>query len=947
MSGLIGREGELETLDRVLAEAAEGEFRLLQIEGEPGIGKSRLLNELAGRADREGWLVLRGSAAEFESELPFGPVIDALDAYLMALDPRAIGRLGPDTAEVLAEVFPSLASFRADAHGPGIASERYRVHHAIRELLERLSGKAPMLLVLDDLHWADQASLEMVGHLIRRPPQAGILLAFAHRSGQLDGSLTTTLATPGRATRIEVGPLDLDQIAALVGLPEARTELLFGETGGNPFYAMEMVRTGLGQIGGRGVPDTVAAAISTEVSTLSPETRAFVEAAAVAGDPFDIDLVDRITCPESDTSVALDELNERGLIRPTEIPRRFAFRHPLVRSAIYESIMPGTRLSNHEKAAEVLAASEAPASEQARHLVLSSRPGDEAAALTIARAAGDAQSTAPDLASTWCESALRIMPEGHPRFQLRVLGTKASASASMSRFDEALEAMEQAASLIPENEDEQRVTLESACATLEELLGRHEAAHTRLVSLLEELEGRGSLHAIEVMMSLANDAFLRNDFTEMDEWSTRALAAAERHPDPEYLAVAQATRALCASFAGPLDEARECADAAARAYAEFDESQVDLNVDGLVRLTGAELYLERFEEVIRHGQQAMEASRRTGQGQHFPALYPAVGTAASNLGRFDFARETLDGAIDAARLSNNDHALAWSMFSRAMLALREGELEVADELSAESVELVSGQEAGVVKVWTGVVRAATLEARGRKEEALSTLTEAAGGESLEKIPGSWRISFLLLETETLIGLGRLADAERICEMAEARAEEFDNPLARAHALRARASVSLAGGEPELALEKARESLALTELAGAPTDAGVAHMVIAGALAASGDQDAAVAELEVALAEFNRLGAARGQKKCEQLLRAMGKTIYRRSEAGSAESGIDALTQREREVADLVVDRQTNREIAETLFLSQKTVETHLRNIFAKLGVSSRVEVARMLEKQPA
>src|SRR5690349_4681338 len=106
MPELIGRETEAETLDRELAAASGGEFRLLRIEGEPGIGKSRLLDELATRADGQGWLVLRGSAAEFESELPFGPVIDALDAYLMALDPRAIGRLGPDTAQVLAKVFP-------------------------------------------------------------------------------------------------------------------------------------------------------------------------------------------------------------------------------------------------------------------------------------------------------------------------------------------------------------------------------------------------------------------------------------------------------------------------------------------------------------------------------------------------------------------------------------------------------------------------------------------------------------------------------------------------------------------------------------------------------------------------------------------------------------------------------------------------------------------------
>ncbi len=947
MDELIGRDRELEAVNGLLADVSEGEFRLLRIEGEPGIGKSRLLDELDLRADRNGWLVLRGSAAEFESELPFGPVIDALDAYLMALDPRAIGRLGPDTAGVLAGVFPSLASFRSETGGPSIVTERFRVHHAIRELLERLSGKAPLALILDDLHWADQASLELVGHLVRRPPQAGILLAFAHRSGQLDATLASSLAIPGLITRIEIGPLDLAQTASLIGLPEARCETVFSQTGGNPFYSKELLRTGASVGSGRAVPDTVAAAISTEVSTLSPDGRSFVEAAAIAGDPFDIDLVDRITCPGGDSSLALDELNRKGLVKPTEIPRRFAFRHPLVRAAIYESIMPGTRLANHEKAASVLAESAAPAGEQARHLVLSARPGDEESALTIATAAAEARAAAPDLAVKWCDAALRIMPEGHPRFRLTVLGSKASAAAAVSRFDDALEALEIAGSLLPEDKVEERVTLASACASLEELLGRHQAAHQRLTGLLEELQSRKSIHAIEVMMSLANDAFLRNEFGEMNDWSGRALAAAREQTDPEYLAVAQATRALCTAFAGPIEEARECADAAAAAFAGFTDDQLDINVDGLVRLVGAELYLERFDDVIEHGQMAIEGSRRTGQSQHFPALYPAVGTAASNSGQFDLAREILDGAIDAARLSKNDHALAWSLFSRASLALREGDLDEAERLSAESIELVATQESGVVKVWSGVIRAATLDAKGRREEALSTLTGAAGGEALEKIPGSWRTGFLALQTEILIALRKEEDAARVCLLAEERATEFDNPLARAHALRARSSLGLATGDTALALGKARESVVLAEAAGAPVDAGFARIAVGASLAGEGLPEEAIAELEAALEGFTRLGAIRGQKLCEQMLRGMGKTIYRRSTAGSGESGVESLTQREREIADLVVDRQTNREIAETLFLSQKTVETHLRNIFAKLGVSSRVEVARTLEKQSA
>src|SRR5215218_561967 len=181
---LVGRARELEVLERALAAACEGFPRMLALSGEPGIGKTRLLQELARKADSQGCLVLDGRAAEFERELPFGVLLDACDEYLESLDGRTAERLAGDGLPELATVFPSLRSLVPDPAPVALAHERYRAHRAVREMLERLAKRQPLVLVLDDLHWADEASIELIAHLVRRPPRAGVTVACAYRSGQ-------------------------------------------------------------------------------------------------------------------------------------------------------------------------------------------------------------------------------------------------------------------------------------------------------------------------------------------------------------------------------------------------------------------------------------------------------------------------------------------------------------------------------------------------------------------------------------------------------------------------------------------------------------------------------------------------------------------------------------------------------------------------------------------
>jgi predicted ATPase len=174
---IVGRTAELDSLNEALAALARRRAGALEVVGEPGIGKTRLLAELGANADARGMLVLSGSASELERELPFWVFIDALDDYLHGLDPRRLGGLGADARAELSHVFPAIEANGGD-HG---TVERYRTHRAVCELLEAVAASTPLVLLLDDLHWADSGSLELLGALLRRPPSAPVLMARRDR----------------------------------------------------------------------------------------------------------------------------------------------------------------------------------------------------------------------------------------------------------------------------------------------------------------------------------------------------------------------------------------------------------------------------------------------------------------------------------------------------------------------------------------------------------------------------------------------------------------------------------------------------------------------------------------------------------------------------------------------------------------------------------------------
>jgi predicted ATPase len=184
---LVGRAAELGALERAMAELERGPGAVALV-GEPGIGKTRLLAELGARADDQGLIVLSGSASELERELPFWIFVDALDEYVQGLDPRRLRSIPEDTLAELSHVLPSLPA-PEEGPPPAMQDERYRTHRAVCHLLEALAATKPLVLLLDDLHWADSGSIELLGALLRRPPSAPVLIAMAMRPHQLSDRL--------------------------------------------------------------------------------------------------------------------------------------------------------------------------------------------------------------------------------------------------------------------------------------------------------------------------------------------------------------------------------------------------------------------------------------------------------------------------------------------------------------------------------------------------------------------------------------------------------------------------------------------------------------------------------------------------------------------------------------------------------------------------------------
>jgi ATP/maltotriose-dependent transcriptional regulator MalT len=958
----VGRAEELGSLDQMLTDLDQGRAAAVEVVGEPGIGKTRLLAELAARADARGWLVLSASASELERDLPFSVFVDALDDYLRGLDPTRLSRLDEDVRTELAHVFPSLSAF-ASGRDVALQHERYRSHRAVRALLEHLAEARPLVLVLDDLHWADSASVELLGALLRRPPAAAVLMALALRPRQTPERLSAALERAHRAgalARIELGALTPGEARELLGetVSIADATVLYAESGGNPFYLEQLARSldragegtaapGL-SLNDTGVPSAVAAALGEELTLLSDGERRVLEGAAVAGDPFEVELA-AVAAAMSEASAidAIDKLLQFDLVRNTDAPRRFRFRHPLVRRAVYETTAGGWRLGAHERCAEALAARGAPASARAHHVERSAREGDLVAAAVLRQAAEEVVRLAPESGARWYAEALRLLPTSAPaRERVELLLARAGSLTAVGRYADSHGALLNAVAIVPDESHALRARVARACAGAESLLGRQEQAGARLARALESLQEQASPEAVALMAELAVNAFWRARYEATHEWAQRAADAARELRDAPLTAAALGMLSLAAAMMGAPERAEADLLEAQDLVESLPDAELARCIEAAAWLAASEWYLDRYAEADAHATRALAVARATGHGELFLVLVQLLGGGVWPMrGKLKEAGDLLDGGTEAARLLGNTHALVWNLAGRSVVALAVGDVELALATAQESVDLCRDAHGRFHSAESAAVLAAAQLETGQPERAVEVLLESAGGQELVLIVGSARVRYLELLTRCWLALDRPAEARGAAASAESWAAALRRPMAAAWADRAAAAVDLHSSDAARAAERSLAAAEAADELGAPIEAGLSRTLAGRALARAGEGDRAVTELRRAARQLDACGALRYRDEAERELRKLGQHIHRRTRAGAADAtGLEALTERELQLARLVVDRKTNPQIAAELFLSQKTVETHLRNIFRKVGISSRVELARAVER---
>ena len=954
---LVGRARELAELEGALDRLAAGAPWCLQIAGEPGIGKSRLLLELCRRAEDRGYLVLNGRAAEFERDIPFGLMVDALNDYFGSLEPAVLRALDDDVPQELAAIFPALPRDPDSAASRGEGAERYRLHYAVRSVLERLARRQPVVLALDDVHWADAASVEMLAHLLRRFRGPG-LMAVAYR--QAPPRLLTALegtARAGRGSRLEPSLLTLEEAGSLVGSGVDETTLLtlHRESGGNPFYIEQLVRTGhlrrrhrprRTASSGEAVPRAVLAAIDEEFVATSEESRCVLEAAAVAGESFEPELVAAIaeqTVPA--VLAALDELLTSDFIRPTETPRRFRFRHPIVRRAVYDGIPQGWQIGAHARAAAALEAAHASVGARAHHVESSATVGDEQAISLLVQAGRDAASRAPETAGRWLLAAVRLLPptERDDR-RLRLLGMAATALTHGGAYDEALEVLNTVNRLLASEQVEERAELVRRIAFARRMNGHpfqsRELVETTLRTLPPDAPG-----ALALTLELALDHYWRGEFGAMYEVARGVADRARTAGETLCWAWGAALCSLAStSLSRPgagLVELRE----AGVAYDDLPEEQLAEHIDVGGYIAHAASQLERADSTLEYVRRVLRLAEQTGQSQLIPGLLVIETNALVMKGRIADAVAVAETATDAAALAGNDQVAVWALWADAMVCSLAGE---TDRALASAREAVARSEHLTETFFSSLSRlhlAAALNAAGDPAGARTELAEfeAGPGQRLLDLRGGngWE-----LLTRTLLSLGELDAAAEVAATADARARTSLLPQRAATAMCARASVLLARGHAAAAIDTAREALSLAESADNPLLGARARALIGTALGRVGSTDEAVSELEQAERTLYGAGAMREADAAAQELRRLGRRAPRRvrdarGRAAGAE-GVAALSPREREVAMLVASGMRNRDVAAALFVSEKTVESHLARIYDKLGVRSRAALATIM-----
>ena len=935
---LSGRTSEVQQIQALMDDAAAGSMRTIYLEGEAGIGKSRLTSEVVMIAVARGFKIFQGRAEELEQNRPFGPLLQAFQCFPGSGDPRREG---------IVDLLSPAAS-----QGGGRA-ERFGITDAFAALLENESS-SPTLVVLEDLHWADPETLVtirvMQRHLAYQPVLMLVNFRPLPRPKELDALLRISDA---QSAHFPLQPLDAEEVRVLVQnllgaeIGEGLIEEVKG-AGGNPLFIGELVHA-LSQEGaitideGRAevekveLPPTLRLTILRRIGTLPSEAVDLLRIASILGSSFTLSDLAAIS---GRSSVALlDPINvamAAGVLNADV--SKFTFRHDLLREAIYDDIPSAARAALHRDAAKSLAAAGASALKVAEHLVLGAEKGDRDAATQIATAAKQALVGSSIISASLYEKALSLVGLGDPMRDGIIVGYAESLSWA-DRPEEARSLVNEALTrpLTPELEAEFLIlkadlawpASEEQLAAVETLskhpgLSRERRLKFRaflLGSKYDEFPPGGYREAMEVVIKEAaamGAQLIEAQAHAMLIWHELRTGSVEE-------ALVRTERsielAMAAQRINPHDS---------EALAHFAESLTDKR-DVLQ-------VLDRLDEAREVTRYIIRRSEDVGALDYAAARMASEANIEFRAGNVDHALVLINSSFDA--LAHMEfQALVYGYGILGLIEFRRGQAAAARdhiELFLRRAMGPDGQYLG--REWLLHRAAAAFEAswtRGLLSEVAGDTTSA-----LQHFDDAMH-SFAYVEepAANFVKLAlRVGDRDRALagfEKVRDRAQTGQTPRRRGLVLRLEGLIADDPDMLEAAVELYRQSPRPLETAWALEDA-------AEAAARKGDPKKARAMFKEALDAYEARGLAWDISRAASKMRRYGIPRGGRSPRGQHTVGWESLTPAELEVAKLIAEGLTNPEIAERLFISRQTVKSHLAHIFSKLNLSSRSELAALV-----
>jgi DNA-binding CsgD family transcriptional regulator len=910
---LYGRRAECDALERLLADARRSRSGALVVRGEAGVGKSALLDHAAGRA--EGMTVLRAAGVESEAELPFAALHQLLRPVL-----ELAGRLPGHQAAALAG---ALGLGPAGERGTDEARDRFLVSVAVLSLLAEAAEARPVLGLVDEAQWLDRSSAETLGFAARRLEAEGVVLLFAARDG--DPREFPADGLP----QLQLGGLDAEPAAALLAavagadLPAAVVDRLVERTGGNPLALLELPGTlDPGQLAGRAPLEDVLPltarlerTFGERVRRLPDDTRTLllVAAAETAGDPA---TVLRAGARLGVDAGALDPAEAAGLVRTGD---RLRFRHPLVRSAGYRTATLAARQAAHQALAEVLAGGDT-ADQRAWHLAAATVGPDEAVAGELERSADRARRRGGHAAAAAALERAADLTGDDPE-RGRRLAEAAGAAWLAGQADRAAALADRAQPLAADPRSQ--AALAHLRGSIEASRGSALDATAMLVAASELAAPVDPTQALAMLVEASEIASYAGDVTPTAELGRRAAALPVTDKAGEFLSDLLQGMGLVAegdapagepmlrraiALAGTMDDPRRLLWAGVAAFFVGDNA------------AGDALFAR-----------AVARARRDGAVGLLPKALEYLAPVEVVTGRLDAAAATAGEGLRLARDTGNDTSACRQLCTLANLAAIRGDEDACRAAAAEALDRAAARGLGLPATLAAHALALLDLGMGRPTDALARLQR-----SLAAGPGAGSPFFAVYTMPDLVeaavragqgdvAAGPLAAFEGLATMA-------GTPDLLAQLARCRGLL----GPDEEAAGRFEEALALHDGQARPFDLARTELVYGEALRRARRRGEARAHLRGALEIFQRLEAAPWAERAATELRATGETARKRDP-----SALSQLTPQERQIIQLVSEGGTNREIGAQLFLSRRTIDYHLRNVFVKLGVSSRAELIRL------